>query len=99
MVSRVVGSVAKNSFWFGGPGRIAGTTRINAEPVGLPVSRRVRLHSQQDGRVLGLMWSGPDGAYSFDRLRMDLKYYVVTFDHTGAYGGVIETDITPEAMP
>jgi hypothetical protein len=27
------------------------------------------------------------------------RYYVTAFDHTGQYGGVIETDITPEPVP
>ena len=26
-------------------------------------------------------------------------YYVVSFDHTGLYNGVIETDVTAEPMP
>ena len=26
-------------------------------------------------------------------------FYVTAFDHTGQFGGVIETDITPEPMP
>lgn len=100
MVSRVVVRVARFSALWGGAGQIAGTTKVTALPDNVPVRRRVRLHDQKTGILVQEVWSdAATGAYLFRRLRMGLKYYVTAFDHTGAYGGVIETDITPEAMP
>jgi hypothetical protein len=100
MVSRVVGGVATNSYYFGGAGQIQGSVAVKSDPTNTPVARRVRLHGQIDGRLVAETWSNPlDGAYAFERLRMDFKFYVVAFDHTGVYGGVVETDITPEPMP
>lgn len=100
MVSRVVGSVAIFDANFGGAGQIVGTTKELYTPTNLPVSRRVRLHEQRTGRLVREAWSEPQtGGYAFSYLRVDRLYYVVAFDHTGAYGGVIETDITPEPMP
>jgi hypothetical protein len=80
----------------GGVLRIVGSTKNTPDH---PVSRRVRLHDQRTGRVVRETWSDPvTGAYSFDWIRAGL-YYVTSFDHTNTYGGVIETDVTPEPMP
>lgn len=78
--------------------RIAGTTSNVGSP-NTPVRRRVRLHDQLSGRAIGDTWSNATtGAYSFNNIRQG-TYYVTAFDHTGQYGGVIETDLTPEPMP
>jgi len=83
----------------GGVFRITGTTKNTATPVPVPVSRRVRLHVQDSGRLLRQVWSDPvTGAYAFEGLRAN-KYFVLAFDHTGLYGGEVETDVTPEATP
>jgi hypothetical protein len=82
----------------GGLFRITGTTSNTGTPT-VPVRRRVRLHDQPSGRVIREVWSNATtGAYSFDNIRQG-TYYVTAFDHTGQYGGVIETDLTPEPMP
>ena len=79
--------------------RITGTTKNKATPSDLPVARRVRLHEQISGRLVRETWSdATTGAYTFAGLRQTL-YYVTAFDHTGTYGGVIETDVTPESAP
>lgn len=78
--------------------RITGTAKNTGSP-DTPVRRRVRLHDQPTGRPLREVWSdAATGAYSFDNIRHG-TFYVTAFDHTGAFGGVIETDITPEPMP
>lgn len=82
----------------GGFNRITGTTKNTGSPE-TPVRRRVRLHDQQTGRAVREVWSNAStGAYSFDRIRAG-TFYVVGFDHTGLYSGVIETDVVPEPMP
>lgn len=74
----------------------AGTTSVAGTP-NAPVRRRVRLHDQSSGRPVREMWSHPDtGAYRFHNLAAGV-YYVVAFDHTGAFSGVIETDIVVPA--
>jgi len=81
-----------------GPLQIIGTTKNTGTPP-TPVRRRVRLHEQCSGRIVRETWSdATTGAYTFAGLRQTL-YYVTAFDHTGTYGGVIETDVTPVAAP
>lgn len=78
---------------FGGLLRIVGSVKNTPD---MPVRRRVRLHEQRSGRVVREVWSDAvTGAYAFERLAAG-TYYVTSFDHTGAYGGVIETDVVPE---
>lgn len=80
----------------GGPGAIIGTVKNTGTPENTPVFRRVRLHEQASGRIVRETWSdATTGAYSFTGLRVT-RYYIVGFDHTGTYSGVIETDVTPE---
>ena len=78
--------------------RITGTTKNTGTPP-IPVGRLVRLHDQKTGDIVRQVWSDvATGAYSFEGIRSGV-FYVVSFDHTGTYGGVIETDVTPEAAP
>jgi hypothetical protein len=96
MVNRVVGRKATRSDYDGGVLRIVGTTKVIGDPTNLPVRRRVRLHDQRSGRVVREVWSNAaTGEYAFSNLRAG-TYYVTAFDHTGAYNGVIETDLVPE---
>lgn len=79
--------------------RIVGTTKNKATPADVAVSRRVRLHDQKSGDTVREMLSdATTGAYSFTGLRLT-TYYVVSFDHTGTFGGVIADNLTPEPMP
>jgi hypothetical protein len=80
---------------FAGTHQITGTTKNTPAT---PVSRRVRLHDQRTGDPVREVWSDAAGVYSFTHIRAGL-YYITGFDHTGLYGGVIETDVTPEPMP
>ncbi len=78
--------------------RVAGTTRNTGTPP-TPVRRRVRLHRQSDGLLVKETWSAAaTGEYVFDFVAAG-TYYVTAFDHTGLYGGVIETDVVAEPMP
>jgi hypothetical protein len=79
-----------------GPGSITGTAKNIATPANTPVFRRIRLHEQSSGRFVRETWSDTaTGAYSFTSLRLT-RYYIVGFDHTGTYSGVIETHVIPE---
>ena len=78
--------------------RITGTTRNTGTP-DTPVHRRVRLHDQPSGRAIREVWSdATTGAYTFERV-LPGRYYVVGFDHTGQFAGVMENDVQPEPMP
>lgn len=80
--------------------RITGTTKNTGTPEPTPIGPRlVRLHDQKSGEPVRQTWSHPTtGAYAFDWIRQG-TYYITAFDHTGQYGGVIETDVQTEAMP
>jgi hypothetical protein len=98
MTLRAVGSVHRTTDvgFDSGLGTIAGTAKNIATPANAPVFRRIRLHEQVTGRFVRETWSdATTGAYSFTGLRLT-SYYIVGFDHTNTYGGVIETDVTPE---
>ena len=98
MVMRRVGRLAHFSLHDSGLLRITGTTKVIGSPSNAPVRRRVRLHEQRTGRVVREVWSDAGtGSYTFAKLKLN-TYYVTAFDHTGAFGGVIETDVVPE-MP
>lgn len=95
-MSRVLGSLhlTPDESVTGGPGTIAGTTKNTGTPP-TPVRRRVRLHEQSSGRLVRETWSDASGAYTFAGLCLT-RYYVVSFDHTGQYGGVIADNLIPE---
>lgn len=77
--------------------RITGTTKNTGTPP-VPVGRLVRLHNQKSGDTVREMWSDAGGVYAFNHIAPGL-YYVVSFDHTGTFGGVIADNLTPEPMP
>lgn len=77
--------------------KITGTVEEYAESGNLMLSRRVRLHDQDTGRLVAETWSGADGTYTFSRLAKGRLYYAVAFDYTGQYpAGVIAQNLTPE---
>ena len=79
-----------------GQGVITGTVKKIGTPSDTPVYRRVRLHEQISGRIVRETWSdATTGAFSFTGLRLT-AYYVVGFDHTGEFGGVLADNLTPE---
>lgn len=80
--------------------RISGTVKEKALPSNVPLRRRVQLFDQMSGRMVREAWSdATTGAYSFDFIRGDRRYFVVAFDHTEAYRAVIADNLTPEPMP
>lgn len=82
----------------GGNYRIIGTVKEKGSP-DVPVSRRVLLCDQLSGRVVRSMWSDPvTGAYAFERIRLGV-FYVLSFDHAGAYRAVVADSLVPELIP
>ena len=78
--------------------RIVGTVKEKGTP-DVPVSRRVLLCDQLSGRVVRSMWSAPiTGDYVFERIRLG-EFYVLSFDHAGAFRAVVADRIVPEPMP
>lgn len=92
-------SVFARDMYFGGTGRIVGTVKEAGSPSDLAVVRRVRLYRKRDGVFVKETWSAADGSYAFNNIDATIQYYVLSFDHTGNYNGVIKDTITPEAMP
>lgn len=83
-----------------GLSRIVGTVKEKSTPTNTPLRRRVRLHYEKSGRMVRETWSdAATGAYSFDNIRGDQTYFVVSFDHTLNYRAVIADNLAPEAMP
>jgi hypothetical protein len=73
-----------------------------ALPANAPLRRRVQLYNQRDGRLIRETWSdAATGDYAFDNIRGGdgTTYFVVGFDHTEQYRGVIADNLTPEPMP
>ncbi len=85
----------------GGSFKVSGTTKRISTPLGsadVPVSRQVRLHDQLTGKLIRIKWSDAGtGNYVFERIRAGV-FYVVSFDHTGQYNGVIATSVAAEPM-
>lgn len=82
---------------FGGCGVVIGTVKRDADPVDLPMRRRVRLFDERSGLLVREAWSdAATGAYSFAGLDASRTYTVVAYDHDHAYRAVIADNMTPE---
>jgi hypothetical protein len=85
--------------WWGGMGRIDGTTKIKGTP-DAPVSRKVRLFDVRTGLIIRETWSDPvTGAYAFTGLDPARDYLALAHDHTRQYNAVVADRLTPEPMP
>lgn len=82
--------------YYGGAGTIEGHTYVLSGGSKQPVARRVRLFVQPHGGVLAETWSdAATGYYTFQRLSKDYRYFVMSYDHTGANEAVVGTNIRP----
>lgn len=94
------GSVTARDVEFGGRGVVSGTVKRDADPVDLPMRRRVRLFDERSGLLVREAWSeAATGAYSFAGLDATRTYTVVAYDHEHHYRAVIADNMTPEAAP
>jgi hypothetical protein len=94
------GAFAIRDAYYGGSGRVRGTTKIDGTPSDTPVRRRVRLIQERDGVVIREQWSNAaTGAYDFTNILLTQQYSVLTYDHTHSFRAVVADNITPEAMP
>lgn len=85
--------------YFGGTGRISGTTKVKGTP-NYAIRRKVRLHRESDGAVAGEVWSDPaTGAYAFNNVSTQYKYTVIAYDYEHNYRAVIADNLTPDPMP
>jgi hypothetical protein len=75
-------------------GVISGSTRTSNPDA--PVSRTVRLYSENTGAFVQEVQSSAGGVYAFTGLDPDAKYFVVAFDLPGGYRAVVADDQTPE---
>lgn len=83
---------------YAGDGIVAGDA-VNVGPPEQPVARRIRLLDERDGRIVRETWSDADsGAWAFPRVRRDLKYTVLAYDHTGFYNGWMRTGVTADLL-
>lgn len=87
-------------FWIcGGQGSIPGTVKKDADPADLPLSRRVRLIREIDGRVIREAWSdAATGEYLFTGVSEHETYTVISYDHAHEYRAVVADNITPDVM-
>lgn len=91
------GSVTARDVAFGGAGVVSGTVKRDADPVDLPMRRRVRLFDERSGLLVREAWSeAATGAYSFAGIDAARTYTVVAYDHDRAYRAVIADNMTPE---
>lgn len=83
-------------YYYGGDGTIAGHTYVQSGGDKTPVSRRVRLFAKPHGAAIAETWSdSTTGYYEFTRLSTKYKYFVLSFDHTGANETVVGDNLTP----
>lgn len=85
-----------NPWEFKGRGRVTGTVFEKALPANTPLRRLVRLHREPDGAFVKATWSdAATGEYIFDGIPAQYRYFVTSFDYSGAYRAVIADNITP----
>ena len=97
-ISDIKPALLKRDLYYGGRGTLRGTVKEKASPANLPLVRRVVLYRQREFIPLAEAWSGTDGSYSFPLIDESEKYFVVSFDHTGAYRGVVADNLMPEVI-
>lgn len=78
--------------------KIYGTTKNKSLPFNYPVKRLVRLYNFETGNLIQETLSDEVSGYFEFNWIPDYIYFVVSFDHTGQYNGVIATDVKVEPM-
>lgn len=84
-------------FICGGNGTISATVKKDADPIDLPLRRRVRLMREVDGRVIRETWSdAATGVYTFTGIDPAQRYTVIAYDHERNYRAVVADNLAPE---
>ena len=79
--------------WRGGPYKLMGTTTV----LGYPAPRRVRLYTQDGGRLYAEQYTTADGLFEFRNLDIG-PWTVVGVDDTAAQNGVIYSHVNAVPM-
>lgn len=83
----------------GGDGFISGDTKLDDEPLDVPVSRRVILTVEPGWYPVRETWSkASDGTFSFPHINRALKYQTTAYDHTHSYRAAVADNLTPTKM-
>lgn len=94
---QLIGLLTSGDTVRGGRGYISGTVKRDADPVDLPLRRRVRLHREIDGMPIREVWSdGATGAYLFVDIDPAYRYTVISYDHTGEFEAVVAAGVVPD---
>jgi hypothetical protein len=83
----------------GGLYRVSGTVKEKSLPDNHPLRRRVRLVIETSGRIIREVWSDAvTGNYTFDGIRGDYKYTVISYDHLHNYRAIIADNVIADIM-
>ncbi|MBR7793774.1 LamG domain-containing protein [Undibacterium sp. FT147W] len=97
--AKIVNAIrSENDLYFGGNGKITGTTKVKGTP-DYAVHRRVRLLRDIDGRIVRETWSDPvTGAYTFNNISSAIKYTVIAYDYNHQFKAVIADNLTADVL-
>lgn len=88
---RNLNSIADNA---NGVGTITGTVKEKALPTNLPLSRKVRLLRERDGKCVRETWSdATTGAYTFSGLDVAQAYTAIAWDHLHTYRATVSDNL------
>ena len=85
--------------YYGGNGRIRGTTKVSDSP-NYSVMSRVRLIHQLSGVCIDEQWSNPiTGAYDFTGYDPTQIFTVLAYDTNGVFRAVVANNAPTEVWP
>lgn len=77
-----------------GTGAISGTVKEKATPSNIPLSRKVRLIRERDGKCVREIWSDPvTGEYTFSGLDPAQTYTAIGYDHLHNYRATVADNL------
>lgn len=99
MAARLIESLLRSGVVFGGTYKIPGTARR----AGVVCKKRVWLIARTGGRLIRELWSGTDGVFSFDGIRLIEQGYIVMelddLSNDPWFDPACADRVTPEPMP
>ena len=95
-VRSIAAPVPVYRYYWGGLGKIVGTTKIKGTP-NTPVSRRVRLIREIDSVCVAERWSDPvTGYYEFLGFDPTILYTVIVYDGPRVFRAAVQDAVVPE---